>query len=162
MATGTQNMTMGESIQKSISEIREQAAFFDGAEAAFKALKEIYDMKAEDRYLLFGGAGLPNLVHEKKPEQVFEILNNKDRILAQRVKVGEVVCGKDKFGNTYNVIVTWVNSDKITFDGIIDSGPNRGRTLSDVTLEKDGLYHDGDYDLQDVYCIQTQKFDWDS
>lgn len=157
MATGTQNMTMG-----SISEIREEAAFLDGAEAAFKALKEIYDMKAEDRVLLFGGAGLPHLVHEKNPEQVFEILNNKDKILAQRVKVGEVVCGKDKFDNIYNVIITWVNSDQITFDGIIDSGSNRGRTLSGVTLEKDGLYHDDSYDLQDLYCIQIKKYSWDN
>lgn len=156
MATGTQNMTMG-----TINEIREQAAFSDGAEAAFKALKEIYDMEAEDRLLLFGGAGLPNLVHEKKPEEVFEILNNKDKILAQRVKVGEVVCGKDKFGHSYNVIITWVNSDKITFDGIIASGPDRGRTLSDATLEKDGLCHDGSYNLQDEYHIKTKKYNWE-
>lgn len=160
MATGTQNMIVGESIQKSISEIREEAAFLDGAEAAFKALKEIYDMKAEDRYLLFGGAGLPNIVHEQTPEYVFDILNRKEEILAQRVKVGEVVCGKDEFGNIYNVIITWVNSDQITFDGIIDSGPNRGRTISGATLEKNDLYHDDSYDLQNVYCIKT-KYNWD-
>lgn len=141
----------------SIAEVREQAAFSDGAEAAFKALREIYDMPMEERYFLFGGAGLPNIVHEQTPEYIFDVLNHKDELLAQRLQIGDVINGR--FG--HNIIVTWVDKDQIHFDGIWDDGPNRGRVLSNRTLKDLEAQKDTSYDKQDVYCLKVDKYEWE-
>lgn len=142
---------------RTVNEVREQAAFSDGAEAAFRALREIYDMPTEERYFLFGGAGLPNLVHEQTPEYVFDILNHKDELLSQRLQVGDIVVNSN--GN--NIIVTWVDKDQMRFDGIWDDGPNRGRVLSNKTLKDLDAHKDTSYDKQDIYCLKVEKYTWE-
>lgn len=148
---------MATGIQLTVNEVREQAAFSDGAEAAFKALREIYDMPQNERYFLFGGAGLPNLVHEQTPEYVFDILNHKDELLAQRLQIGDVI--HNSAG--HNIIVTWVDKDQIHFDGIWDDGPKRGRTISNRTLKELNACKDINYDKQDIYCLNVDKYTWE-
>ena len=148
---------MASGIQTTVSEIREQAAFSDGADAAFKALREIYDMPVETRNFLFGEAGLSSLVHKYTPDEIFTILNNKDSLLSQRLEVGDIV--KNKMGN--NIMVLWVAKDQIHFDGVWDDGPDRGRTISNKTLKELGVKKDTDYDKQDIYCLKVKKYDWE-
>jgi len=132
-------------------------SFIKGAEAAFEALRTIHDMPPDERYFLFDGAGIPKIVHEQTPERVFDVLKNKEKLLAQRLHVGDVVTDE----NYHNVIVTWVSKDNIHFDGIYDDGPARGRTISNTTLQDLHAAKNENFEPQDVYCLQAEEFNWE-
>lgn len=114
-----------------------RSGFSQGAEAAFAALRKIDDMSPDERMFLFNGAGIWHIVHEYKPDYIFDILDHKEELLAQRVAVGDTLVAL----NGYRVNVTWVAKDKIHFDGVWESGPLRGRTLQNSTMKQLGLNH---------------------
>ena len=130
MASGKMNMT------NTTSESREQTAFTNGAEAAFKAIVNIYKMDDKTRRILFGRKGIMTLV-EESPEEIFKILANADEIIANYVETGDVIA-KDA-DETFRDVVTYVYEDG-TFDVISISDKRYGRVAKCLNM-KDGHYH---------------------
>ena len=153
MASGKQNpINLAEEVMK----VREEAAFSDGAEQAFKAIVSIYKMDDKTRRILFGRKGIMMLV-EEKPEEIFRILNNADEIIANYVEVGDVIA-KDA-DDTYRDVVTYVYDDG-TFDVIGISDKRYGRVAKCLNM-RDGHYHKtGEH--MDVYNFkQRSAYSWE-
>ena len=108
--------------------------FMDGADAAFKALRDVYNMDANMRNFLFGKRAIFEIFLHMTPNEVFTILGNKDKLWAQHVELGDVI--ESEAENEY--LVTYVDSDQKHFDCIGLGDGYRGRTLSNMTLEKMG------------------------
>ena len=123
--------------------------FMEGARAAYRALREVHDMSEEDRLFLLEGKGLANLVCTTTPDYLFDILNHKEELFAQRMKVGDVI--EDGAGNEY--AITWVDKDRVHFDGVCIFDTNkRGRTIKYVTLKELGASKTG----------ETVEFGWEN
>ena len=152
-------MASGKQAGLTIADVREQAAFSDGSEAAIKAVIEIYKMDLDNRKVLFGSDTLMKIITDYPIEDIFDILNHKEEKFSQCVKIGETVV--TDYGE--NLIVTWVNRDRIHFDGIWNSGNLRGRTVSNVTLKDISAHKDSNYHPQDTYKIKLEqaKYEWE-
>ena len=114
--------------------------FMDGASAAFKALRDVYNMDANMRNFLFGKRAIFEIFLHMTPNEVFTILGNKDKLWAQHVELGDVI--ESEAENEY--LVTYVDSDQKHFDCIGLGDGYRGRTLSNMTLEKMGAKVSGE------------------
>ena len=113
-----------------------QEAFNNGARQAFEALGMIYDMSAEQRRILFNNESIWELA-KRDPLVIFDILNNKEKIIAQHVDVGDVLAKND---NEYNqVVVTYIHEDG-SFDIIHTDKMIRGKVATVKSL-RDGEYH---------------------
>ena len=113
-----------------------QEAFNNGARQAFEALGMIYDMSAEQRRILFNNDNIWELA-KKDPLVIFDILNNKEKIIAQHVDVGDVLAKDD---DEYNqVIVTYIHDDG-SFDVIHTGQMIRGKVATVKSL-REGNYH---------------------
>lgn len=108
--------------------------FMDGANAAFKSLRDVYNMDTNMRNFLFGKRAIFEIFLHMTPNEVFTILGNKDKLWAQHVELGDVIENENE--NEY--LITYVDSDQKHFDCIGVGSSNRGRTLSNMTLEKMG------------------------
>jgi hypothetical protein len=152
-------MASGKQAGLTIADVREQAAFSKGSEAAIKAILEIYEMALDDRKVLFGSNTLMTIIADYPIEDIFDILSHKEEKFSQCVKTGEIVV--TDYGE--KLIVTWVNQDRIHFDGIWDSGNLRGRTVSNVTLTDISAHKDSNYRPQDTYNIKLEqaKYEWE-
>ena len=152
-------MASGKQAGLTIADVREQAAFSTGSEAAIKAVIEIYEMALDDRRVLFGSDTLMKIIADYPIEDIFKILSHKEEKFSQCIKIGEIVV--TDYGE--NLIVTWVNRDRIHFDGIWNSGNLRGRTVSNVTLIDISAHKDPNYRPQDTYNIKLEqaKYDWE-
>ena len=116
--------------QLSIDEIRIQNAQEEGAERAFRALHEIYDMREEDREFLFGTSNFVTICNTP-PAVVLDKIEKRAELLAMRVHVGDVI----REMNDREWVITFVDDDSITFDAVCTSfGKGYGRTISNVTL----------------------------
>lgn len=109
-------------------------AFMDGANAAFKALRDVYNMDTNMRNFLFNKRAIFEIFLHMTPNEVLTILSNKDKLWAQHVELGDVIESENE--NEY--LITYVDSDQKHFDCIAVGESNRGRTLSNMTLEKLG------------------------
>ena len=126
--------------------------FRKGMAEAFEVMRQIYELPCEDMRTLFGES-LPKLIVNKwTSDQIYDIMKNKKKILAQCVAPGDVV---SVLGN--NIIITWVDKDRLHFDGIWDDGPRRGHVINNRTIEDLGAKKELEYDTQAVYCIHVDE-----
>ena len=122
MASGQQQLT--------IDEIRIQNAQEEGAERAFKTLREIYDMSAQDVKFLFGTSNVVAIC-DIPPAVIFDKMEKRAELLALRVHVGDVI----RETSSREWVITFVDDDSITFDAVCTTfGKSYGRTVSNVTL----------------------------
>ena len=151
MANGMQSAAMQVSRDTSMIE--------EGMNQAFNMLREVYNMDADTRYVLFGREGVTHLLMERSPEYIMDILNRKQEILDGQVSVGMLLfCDEDDT----EAIVTYVYPDtrNMEFDAIISHGKGRGHVLSHMNMR--------DYPYQktggsvDVYKIkELEKYTWE-
>lgn len=153
MAIGKQNMI---NLNEEINKVREEAAFSDGAEQAFKAIVAIYRMDDKTRRILFGHKGIMALV-EEKPEDIFKILNNADEILANYVEVGDVVA-KDA-DDSFRDVVTFVYENG-TFDAISISEKRYGQVAKCLNMHDNHYHKTGEH--IDVYNFKKREaYSWE-
>ena len=154
MASGKQNATIN--LAEEVMKVREEAAFSDGAEQAFKAIVAIYKMDEKTRRILFGRKGIMTLV-EEKPEDIFRILNNADEILANYVEVGDVVA-KDA-DDSFRDVVTFVYENG-TFDAIGISEKRYGQVAKGLNMHDNHYHKTGEH--MDVYNFKKREaYSWE-
>lgn len=147
MATGQQ--------QLSIDEIRIQNAQEEGAERAFKALHEIYNMCVEDREFLFGTTNLATIC-DMSPVVILNTMKKRAELLAMRIHVGDVI----QEANDREWVVTFVYDDSITFDAVcISQGEYYGRVLSSATLSDIEATHTDE--TMSTYTIKRKGYSWE-
>jgi len=147
MASGQQQLT--------IDEIRIQNAQEEGAERAFKALREIYDMRKADRDFLFGTANF-NTICNTPPAFIFDKMEKRTELLALRVHAGDVI----REPNDREWVITFVDDDEITFDAVCTSlGKNYGRTISNVTLND--IEATRTDEIMSSYTIKREEYAWE-
>lgn len=142
--------------EMNIAQVREEAAFDDGAIAAFKALREIYNMDTETRNILFGDKGLPNIIQTVSPQHIFSILNNREELINSYVQVGDVIA-RGEGEAEIRILVTFTN-DHEHFDGIILNGSYRGSVWKNTTISESHSHKTGDH--ENNFTILT-KYSWE-
>ena len=148
MASGQQQLT--------IDEIRIQNAQEEGAERAFKTLREIYDMRGQDRKFLFGTSNFITIC-DTSPAVIFDKMEKRVELLAMRVHVGDVI----RETNGHEWVITFVDDDSITFDAVCTTfGKSYGRTMSNVTLN-DLKATRTDETMSSYTIIKRMGLDWE-
>ena len=83
------------------------------------------------RKFLFGDTTIYEIFTRNSPAEVFNILENQDKLFAQRVTIGDVI--ETSYHSLY--VVTFVYEDKIHFDGICLDMNAHGRVISHSSIE---------------------------
>lgn len=140
--------------QLSIDEIRIQNAQEEGAERAFKTLREIYDMSTQDLKFLFGTSNFVAIC-DTPPAVIFDKMEKRAELLAMRVHVGDVI----QETNDREWVVTFVYDDSITFDAVcISSSECYGHTLSSATLND--IEATRTDETMSTYTIKRKGYSW--
>ena len=118
-------------MERTISEVREEAAFLEGAEQAFRAFHQIYNMTDNELHMLFNTKNRYLILH-MEASKVFDILNRRDEIIANYIEPGDIIA-KDN-NEDWEDVVTFVYPDG-TFDAIGYNADRCGKTTTKAIMK---------------------------
>lgn len=119
-------------MERTVSEREEAAfAFLEGAEQAFQAFHQIYNMTDNELHMLFNTKNRYMIFH-MEASKVFDILNRRDEIIANYIEPGDIIAKLNNEG--WEDVVTFVYPDG-TFDAVGYSADRWGQTTTKVTMK---------------------------